>query len=83
MAPGTRLVLTSEGVTPSSGCASPPGWADRAARGWDPEQHPELTELVKRLATELLADDQKLWPQPPPPPKLVERPGQSAPLNRA
>ncbi len=28
--------------------------------GWDPEEHSELQELVRRLARELLADDEKL-----------------------
>jgi EmrB/QacA subfamily drug resistance transporter len=28
--------------------------------GWDPAAHPELEELVRRLARELLADDEKL-----------------------
>ncbi len=28
--------------------------------GWDPEDHPELAEMVRQLARELLADDKKL-----------------------
>ncbi len=28
--------------------------------GWDPETHPEVEEMVRRLAHELLADDEKL-----------------------
>ncbi len=28
--------------------------------GWDPEAHPEIGEMVRRLAHELLADDDKL-----------------------
>ena len=28
--------------------------------GWDPEVHPELAEMVRQLARELLADDKKL-----------------------
>ncbi|MHB8328073.1 MAG: MDR family MFS transporter [Acidimicrobiales bacterium] len=28
--------------------------------GWDPEAHPEIGEMVRRLALELLADDEKL-----------------------
>jgi EmrB/QacA subfamily drug resistance transporter len=28
--------------------------------GWDPEAHPELVDMVRRLAHELLADDEKL-----------------------
>ena len=61
MAPGTRLVLTSEGrdAIERLRLARQAGLTE-LLEGWDPEQHPELTELVKRLATELLADDQKL-----------------------
>jgi hypothetical protein len=28
--------------------------------GWDPEAHPEIGDMVRRLAHELLADDDKL-----------------------
>jgi hypothetical protein len=28
--------------------------------GWDPETHPEVVELIRHLANELLADDEKL-----------------------
>ena len=28
--------------------------------GWDPEAHPEIVDMVRHLATELLADDNKL-----------------------
>jgi DNA-binding MarR family transcriptional regulator len=28
--------------------------------GWDPEAHPEIADMVRRLAHELLADDEKL-----------------------
>ncbi len=28
--------------------------------GWDPEEHPEIEDMVRRLAHELLADDEKL-----------------------
>jgi hypothetical protein len=28
--------------------------------GWDPQAHPEIGEMVRRLAHELLADDEKL-----------------------
>jgi DNA-binding MarR family transcriptional regulator len=28
--------------------------------GWDPEAHPEIIDMVRHLATELLADDNKL-----------------------
>ena len=28
--------------------------------GWDPEAHPEIGVMVRRLAHELLADDEKL-----------------------
>ena len=28
--------------------------------GWDPEDHPEIDDMVRRLAQELLADDEKL-----------------------
>ncbi|HUC36565.1 MAG TPA: MFS transporter [Acidimicrobiales bacterium] len=28
--------------------------------GWDPDSHPEIEEMVRRLAQELLADDEKL-----------------------
>jgi hypothetical protein len=28
--------------------------------GWDPEVHPEIGDMVRRLARELLADDEKL-----------------------
>jgi hypothetical protein len=28
--------------------------------GWDPGAHPEILDMVRHLATELLADDNKL-----------------------
>ena len=28
--------------------------------GWDPDAHPEIGDMVRRLAHELLADDEKL-----------------------
>ena len=28
--------------------------------GWDPEEHPEVVAMVRRLARELLADDDRL-----------------------
>jgi hypothetical protein len=28
--------------------------------GWDPEAHPEILDMVRNLARELLADDDKL-----------------------
>jgi EmrB/QacA subfamily drug resistance transporter len=35
--------------------------------GWDPEEHPEMVEMVRRLAHELLADDEKLLAAARPP----------------
>ena len=58
---GCTLVLTPSGTDAIERLTE----ARRASmtdllEGWNPEEHPEVIELIHRLATSLLADDDKL-----------------------
>ncbi|MHB1582562.1 MAG: MDR family MFS transporter [Acidimicrobiales bacterium] len=60
-ADGGQLDLTAAGVAAAGALAE----ARRASltevlEGWDPEEHPEVLEMVRQLAHQLLADDARL-----------------------
>jgi EmrB/QacA subfamily drug resistance transporter len=56
-----RLVLTSAGHAASDALtAARRDSMTELLEGWDPETHPEVVELIRHLANELLADDEKL-----------------------
>ncbi len=59
--PDERVLITGEGRAAIDQLteARRAGLSD-LLDGWDPDQHPELTELVRNLAQSLLADDEKL-----------------------
>jgi DNA-binding MarR family transcriptional regulator len=55
------LVLTSAGRAASDALtAARRDSMTELLEGWDPETHPEVVELIRHLANELLADDEKL-----------------------
>ncbi len=58
---GCGLRLTAEGHRAIAQlCESRRQGLTELLAGWDPDQHPELEALVRRLADQLLADDEKL-----------------------
>ncbi len=56
-----EFTLTAGATTPSTGSrrARRTGLTE-LLEGWDPEAHPEIGLMVRHLAHELLADDEKL-----------------------
>ena len=72
------MVEQVEGPAGRAGWCSPPPGSEAieqltAARrdslselleGWDPEDHPEVVEMIRDLARALLADDDACWPTP-------------------
>jgi EmrB/QacA subfamily drug resistance transporter len=58
---GCELALTAKGgdAIVRLGAARRAGLTE-LLEGWDPEAHPEVTEMVRKLAHDLLADDEKL-----------------------
>jgi MFS family permease len=56
-----RLVLTAAGRAASDALtAARRDSMTELLEGWDPEAHPEVVDLIRHLADELLADDEKL-----------------------
>ena len=54
-----RLTVKGDDAIERLGAARRAGMTE-LLEGWDPEGHPEVVEMVRRLAHELLADDEKL-----------------------
>ena len=56
---GLRLTAAGEDAVGRLAAARRQGLTE-LLEGWDPESHPEVVEMVRRLAQELLVDDDKL-----------------------